>query len=175
MNRELLLQLRRVLLEAPEDRLHMRTLCGPKAACGTAMCLAGFAAVDPWFRAHTPLSAELAAATHRLAYAGPAAFLLRPAAVGFEVEAAPGGWDRARDLFGLSDDDADALFGWALNYDDAAHAVTRAEVLWNLDELLAGRSPRPYAATAEQTGYPGLFAADRDPADVPCPYDEEDR
>src|SRR6185312_5342489 len=54
MNLEALTNLLRVAREAPEDRLHMQSWC-EQAECGTAYCLAGWAAVDPWHRKHTAI------------------------------------------------------------------------------------------------------------------------
>lgn len=143
---EILAQLRRVVEAAPEDRLHMRRYA-EEAECGTALCAAGFCLIDPWFRARTLI----------LGYFDDAS----------ELE--------LHDLFQIDEEDARNLFGFALYRGVDPHAVTKAEVLWNVDELLAGRPARPYAA-AKQHPYTddvvhGPYAADREPWTLPSTVD----
>jgi hypothetical protein len=127
-NEEALRQLRRVAEEAPDDRLHMRsfTETGP---CGTAHCLAGWAEIDPWFLTNTPLPAVLAMYTDGQPGEGERTFAGLAA------------------VFGLKQEDADNLFGSDLTPSVGPHAVSKAEVLWNIDQLLAGQPALPYAAT----------------------------
>jgi hypothetical protein len=118
-NEEALRQLHRVVEEAPDDRLHMRsfTETGP---CGTAHCAADWAAIDPWFRANMPLD---------------------------EIIRSSDPFARLAAAFGLSEKDAENLFGGDLAGYTDPHAVSKAEVFWNIDRLLAGQPALPYAAT----------------------------
>jgi hypothetical protein len=127
-NIERLKQLRRVIEEAPEDRLHMRRWC-EKAKCGTAYCAAGWAAVDPWFAENT--------AIRKIFHVEPDGFV-EPLAC--EVMG-----DLAK-LFGITNRDARYLFGGALESGAGPHSVTKKEVLDNIDRLLAGDSAERYAA-----------------------------
>ena len=55
---EILLNLRRVLLAAPEERFEMENF-STNTGCGTAYCLAGWARLDPWFVDNTKISSLL--------------------------------------------------------------------------------------------------------------------
>jgi hypothetical protein len=128
MNTEALQQLRRVVQDAPDDLFHMRALV-EESACGTARCAIGWAAVDPWFQANTRLPGWIPSS-----YAG-AIF--------------PTGrvWDALDAIFGISCSDTSNLFAGDLPMSAGKHAVSKTEVLWNIDELLAGRNALPYMAT----------------------------
>jgi hypothetical protein len=127
-NIERLTQLRRVIEEAPEDRLHMRRWC-EKAKCGTAYCAAGWAAVDPWFAENT--------AIRKIFHVEPGGFV-EP--LSGEVMS-----DLAK-LFGITNTDARNLFGAALEPGTGPHSVTKKEVLDNIDRLLDGQPAERYAA-----------------------------
>ena len=123
---ERLLQLRRVVLAAPESRFDMNHF-----RCGTAMCAAGWAASDPWF-------------TERglhLAGEGDAA----------EVRFGENTFDPFSALeafFLLSTQDTERLFaGDALN---GTGPITKEEVIENIDLILAGEPARVYRAIEEE-------------------------
>jgi hypothetical protein len=136
-NVEALKELRRVCVEVPEERLHMRSII-EHAACGTAMCLFGWMVTDPYFR--------------------PTAI----AACWFDFGIRLG---VVADFLGISERNAQLLFAGRIQADAPAHSVTKAEVLWNIDELLAGRDARPYAifGAADWVREFGPYAADREP------------
>jgi hypothetical protein len=142
MNEENLRQLRRVVEAAPEERFHMRSIA-EMASCGTAFCALGWFALDPWARANTSIVSIVYAFYSCLS---------------------------AASLFGISEGEAEHLFGISLPGTCNPHCVTKAEVLWNIDELLAGRTTRPYAALAGFSVYDSHcdwpYAADRDPRTV---------
>lgn len=126
---ERLKQLRRVVEAAPEDRLHMRTFC-EQAECGTAYCAAGWAAIDPWFRENTEIEGVFEYADDGHLFTG------------FGV------WDvfdPLADIFGISRLAAGCLFGYGMSVTDEPHAVTKAEVLANIDRLLRGLPAERYA------------------------------
>lgn len=128
MHKKRLKQLRRVVEDAPDDRLHMRDWCDPVAPCGTAYCAAGWAAIDPWFRANTEIEeifeVDDAGHVHRRA----------------PVSAC----DRLAALFDINVDAAWKLF-LSIPYGDAdPHRVTKAMVLENIDRVLAGAKPVNY-------------------------------
>lgn len=160
MNRDLMLQLRRVAEAAPEHRLHMRNFCESEAACGTAYCLAGFAAVDPWFRANTTINRILEVAEddetgELLVYETgvlPEGVSKTDEERVYALSATFVGLGR---LFDLRPADAYNLFGGGLDYAAGEHAVGKDEVLWNVDALLRGEAARPYAASGEDGPYAG--------------------
>jgi hypothetical protein len=129
-NIEALKELRRVAIAAPEDLLHMAVVT-EKAPCGTAHCLMGWAMVDPYFRGLD----------------------------GFPK----GGRDwftsmvpRAAKALGLEEIEAHCLFATSphhLTFSLNPHAISKAEVLWNLDELIAGRDAGAYEATQYAHAY----------------------
>jgi hypothetical protein len=131
-------ELRRVLINAKDDRLHMRMFCVVGAPCGTAYCLAGFAAIDDWFAAHTPINEYL-----KVEYDG-----------SLTVVAHSGRYvgKGLAEIFEISEPAAEALF--AIGLCDAMerklcedpHFITKDEVLANIDALLAGREPTRYDA-----------------------------
>lgn len=124
MNIEALQQLRRVVQDAPDDLLHMRAVV-EEAACGTARCALGWCIVDPWFQKNTAIND-----IYPIDYSRPGLVL------------DPG----TQALFDISCQDANNLFGGNLGRSIDEHAVSKEEVLWNIDELLAGRHALPYAA-----------------------------
>jgi hypothetical protein len=134
LNYEALMNLRRVVEQAPDDRLHMNTFVNPFAKCGTAYCAVGWAAVDPWFQQYTKLPEYLYISDKETgdltcnSYDDPAQFLA--------------------DIFGITKEDADNVFmlkgGWLRDHDVAKH-----EVLDNIDRLIGGESAYPYAALVE--------------------------
>lgn len=145
-NVEALTNLRRVAADAPPDRLHMRRWF-ERAGCGTAYCLAGWAALDPWMAEHTPIR------------------------TGFDVEPLPDAPGRYRvamaarpgdgrdifdwlgtDVIGIGHRNAAALFGAGLHLEGDPHAVRRETVLGRLDALLAGGDIEPYDAVLNQYG-----------------------
>lgn len=121
-NIEALQQLRRVVENAPEDLLHMRRVVDP-SPCGTARCALGWCLVDPWFQKNTELRN----------YAAWADDTFPPA----NLEA----------IFGAEPEEIDHVFAGSINTYADGHAVSKAEVLWNIDRLMAGEETRPYAAT----------------------------
>ncbi len=140
MNEQAMRELRRVVEAAPEDRLHMRSFC-ETAACGTARCAAGWAAIDSWFRENTQINKYLVVCNEGTVYA--------TGCVGDD-----GVWRGTiaglATIFDIDREDARYLFGGDLDIGAAEHAVTKDEVLWNIDEMLAGREALPYAATLER-------------------------
>jgi hypothetical protein len=131
-NVERLKQLRRVLIEVPEDRLHM-TYWSHRAECGTAHCLGGWAAVDPWFQQNTPIHEVFAV------------FPNGTVAPASEY----GTFGQLAELFDLGEEQANKLFGSNLSIADDPHCVGKNEVLDNIDRLIAGEDAEPYAATHE--------------------------
>ena len=130
-NLQALQQARRLIEEVDEDRLHMHAV-SEVASCGTAYCLAGWMAVDPWFREHTKMGQV------PLEISGLIPKNKHLEALGL-----------ARETLDLDHDDAAALFAWNVGSagdDTDPHAVTKYEVLANLDLLLAGRPAEFYAA-----------------------------
>jgi hypothetical protein len=129
-NVECLRQLRRVVEEAPADRFDMRDFCLP-TSCGTAYCAAGWAAIDPWFRANTRIGEWFRGDAGDLLYIHPnARFGLQ-------------------EIFGLEETATKRLF--ALGVDCWAPAMKRA-VLANIDRLLAGKRARSYADMVADRG-----------------------
>jgi hypothetical protein len=137
-------QLRRVVEQAPDDRFHMRTVV-ETADCGTARCAFGWALVDPQFQADLEFC-------HAVFADWPTAFPTTPAQPTSlqEVEYFPG--NQVAKYFGLTDRQMTVLFGGDLSPSCPEHAVTKAEVIWNIDELIAGREPAYYKATGNYEG-----------------------
>lgn len=135
---ERLLQLRRVAEAVHDGRLRMRTFVDDAADCGTARCVFGWAAVDPWFLAHTPI-----------------ALILPPDAPDLICNGEDGvrtdGFRAMARLFGLSYVDARALFGAGLCASGDSRAVTTGKVLANIDRLLVGRDAETYDAVADDS------------------------
>jgi hypothetical protein len=128
-NIEALRELRRVAEAAPEDLLHMHVIT-EKAPCGTAHCLMGWAMIDPYFCALPNFPRR------------------------------EGDWDsmvlKAAKALGLEEIEAHCLFATSprfLTFSLHPHAISKAEVLWNLDELIAGRDACAYEATQYSHAY----------------------
>ncbi len=133
----LLLELRRVCESIPDDLLHMRSL-EEQSPCGTARCLLGWARLDPWLQENSELGTTSAV----------------PSWMFFNYVYSH---DLAR-IFQVSRDDASHLFALDINRDVPEHAVSKSEVLWNLDQLIAGKPALPYCATANRFSPP--YASD---------------
>lgn len=127
-NIERLQQLRRVVEAAPDDRLHMRAW-SERAECGTAYCAAGWAALDPWFQENTPILGVFEITETKM------------------VESLGNSSIDLADLFGITSRDASALFATYSLCGIGPHAISKAEVLANIDRLIAGDSAKRYAAT----------------------------
>jgi len=104
-----------------------------QAGCGTAHCLLGWAAVHPSFGPHILKAHRGPGETHaRIDWLS------------------TGG--TANDYLGISNEDSSRLFALDISTEvdqergQTAHDVSKAEVLWNLDELIAGRHCREYRA-----------------------------
>jgi hypothetical protein len=139
--REALTQLRRVAVQAPDELFHMNAVV-EHAECGTARCLLGWMIIDPWFVTHTPIGQ----------FISPNYFKMH----------LPDDLSGVAEIFGLSDRQANKLFGGGLDTNDG-HAVPKAEVLWNIDRLLAGRKVRHYRATGKHKVVPKYALAVIDP------------
>jgi hypothetical protein len=127
-NIERLTQLRRVIEEAPEDRLHMRAY-SERARCGTAYCAAGWAAIDPWFQKNTEINETLK---------------VTPEGRIFIADGVWNEFDDFADIFGIDPDDSQALFGADPSKNLGPHAVSKAQVLDNIDRLLRGEPATVY-------------------------------
>ena len=131
-NKEALRQLRRVVEGAPEHQFHMNRVVD-NTDCGTARCAIGWAVVDKWFQKNTSLVQWIDPKTKKQ-YILPSATALAQ-------------------IFGIPTEDVSNLFGGDLNSEDGdPHSVSKQEVLWNIDALLAGRDSRPYRATFTDWG-----------------------
>jgi hypothetical protein len=130
---ERLRQLRRVIDSAPEERFVMRTW-SERSGCQTTFCAAGWCAVDSWFRENTKIGTIFAVAGD-----SEGQVTVYPINYVFNV------FRDLANLFSISIDDAEALFGVGIRSVDP-HAVSRAEVLANIDRLLAGKPAEVYAA-----------------------------
>ena len=125
----ILQRLRELIEKVPDDLLHMNTV-GEVARCGTAYCLAGWMAFDPWFRANTEMGA--------IALDKDGIPVDRPYAL-----------DTAGRVLGLDEDDATALMACSASVSIDPHDIPKLEVLENIDRLIAGFSAVEYAAIAE--------------------------
>ncbi len=163
MNRERMLELRRVALAAPEDKFHMRAF-SEQASCGTAYCLAGFAAIDPWFRTNTPINGILAPKwCNDQLYVAVAPGLMDLYPFLDNSKNSSSAFIGLAAIFGLTEDETDHLFGGSLSKFIGVHAVSKAEVLWNIDRILLGMPTLPYEAS-EDDEHPAPFASkDYDP------------
>lgn len=125
---EALKQLRRVAAAIPPTRLDMGTFCRRDASCGTVMCLAGWAAVDPWHRVNTRINERFYATEDGMIEIdgeGPLDLFLA-------------------DIYDIEADEAARLF--ALNIGiSVARDATKACVLQRIDQLLAGEQIRSYS------------------------------
>ncbi len=126
-NIEVLKQLRRVAEEAPEDRLHMTSFVDPRASCGTARCLLGWAIVDPWFQKNTRINDFM-----------PADYDMPGMALNTNKR------KLLREIFDIDGYDQSALFAFNATMTADPHAVTKAEILGNIDALIAGGRARRY-------------------------------
>jgi hypothetical protein len=134
---------REMLLALEPDKLHMRKVVD-HADCGTAYCFAGWMVVNPWFRKHTTLGRYLAVQTDGeicLTNAG-----MGVNAISDHNEPALVAVIR---VLGIEERDGENLTGCGLSSRGNPHSVSREEVLWNVDELLAGRAALPYRATGK--------------------------
>jgi hypothetical protein len=122
---ECLRQLRRVVEAAPEGRFDM-SIFSEEDRCGAVYCAAGWAAVDPWFRANTRLGSTF----HRERN-GHLIWEATPLPVLMEV-------------FDLDRISARNLFGLDLH---AGDVVTKRAVLRNIDRAIAGNPAQPYRIT----------------------------
>jgi len=123
---ERLLQLRRVILQAPPHRFKMQKFqVKIEGSCGSAYCAGGWAGLDPWFNAIGLHWDELS--------------LVYTNSTGEEVE----GIDALKQCFGLSKHNADYLFGGWLD-PDVKYDITPQEVVANIDRIIADNKARPY-------------------------------
>jgi hypothetical protein len=120
MNTQALQRLRGVAENAPDDLLHMR-LYREKAACGTAYCLLGWASLDPWFNERGLVSAD------------------RDDRFWLALEC-------IRPILDISPDDCDNLFATEILDDTGPHAISKQEVLDNIDRVIAGGRALRYRA-----------------------------
>ena len=116
-------ELKRVIENVPEDLLHMRWWQS-RAECGTVRCAGGWAAVDPWFNKRGLTANDSGAPRFRGEICDGA---LRPF-FRLTVKA-------TRDLFALYHPHPIALEG---------HAVSKRQVLNQIDRILAGQPTKPY-------------------------------
>lgn len=122
MNKEALIQLRRVVEDAPDALFNMHTFAR-EAPCGTVRCAAGWAAIDPWFEANMPRLAEQPGFPHT---------------------------DQLAVWFDIDETDANNLFGGDLSgypFDNAGRSlrgVTKLAVVANIERILAGKPTKPY-------------------------------
>lgn len=131
-NVERLLQLRRVVEAAPDDRFHMRAFY-EEASCGTAYCAAGWAAVDPWFQEHTEIGS-----------------IFRVGRDGLLEILSGTPFRRLSHIFEIGANNSWKLFGWGVARNPDPHAVSKAEVIENIDRLLAGKSAELYKAAKDE-------------------------
>jgi hypothetical protein len=125
-NLEALKQLRRVAVEAPDDRFNMASWC-EDIGCQTVMCLAGWAAIDPWHRQNTSINVQF--------------YVYSDMTVVNTYECLTD--DFLAEIYGIDSEDAQSLF--AIDVGSAiSRAVTKVEVIDNIDRLLAGLSARRY-------------------------------
>lgn len=146
-----LLRLREVIAEVPDDRLHMRILV-EDSECGTAFCAAGWAAIDPVLgpRIRQELHVQLRG---WLPEDEPAAPLTESDlhSEGFVcIQLA------LTSVLGLSAVDSDRLFASGIFRYADRHAVTKAEVLWNIDRLIMGKHARRYSVVPGGRGSPAV-------------------
>ncbi len=128
MNVQRLQQLRRVVLEAPEDRWDMRTFYR-KTECGTAHCMGGWCAIDPWFRENTEVREIFAVGKDEQIH-----FLKT-----YPTK-------KLGEVFGLNWEDSRTLFAVGAPFLANRFLITKAEVVANIDRILSGKPPEVYAA-----------------------------
>lgn len=120
-NIERLEQLKRVVRDAP-DHLFGMAWVDDDTDCGTVRCAWGWASVDPWFRQNTDIDER--------------------------------GFAGADDLFGISWESAESLFcpdylaqdreESTEEYARWANSIAKAEVIANIDRVIAGKRPVAY-------------------------------
>jgi hypothetical protein len=126
---ERLRQLRRVVDDAPNNLFWM-TSFSTAAACGTAHCAAGWAAVDPWFQANTPILDVFRVSDGDVKTIFGFAHLTL---------------DALAEIFGIDICDARALF--AFDCGGTSHRdIDKEEVLANIDTLIEGDEIETYQA-----------------------------
>lgn len=117
-------QLKRVVKAAPAERFRMRKFT-EQTDCGTAYCAAGWAAIDPWFNKRGLYMRGDAPETPNNMWAQGA----------------------LSEIFGLTLENTFALFAFDTPPPDIdPHAITKAEVIANIDRLLAGKRATVYRA-----------------------------
>ena len=116
-NIQALRELHRVVLDAPDYLFHMRSFI-EETHCGTARCAIGWACMDPWFapRFYPLVTVDYVSRT----------FLAR--------------------FFGISMKELSHLIADDQTHSLNAHAISKAEVLWNICQLIRGKPSRPYRA-----------------------------
>lgn len=122
-NVEALEQLKRVVLDAPDDRFRMDSFDVPNA-CGTTRCAAGWAADDPWFQENTAIGKS---------------FPIGPNGLFDFRSASASTFEGLREIFDLGDDDISAMF-----FPNWRKDITKAEVIANIDLAIAGDRAVPY-------------------------------
>lgn len=126
-NCEVLQQLKRVVEDAPVHLFHMRAVVEISDTCGTARCALGWSIIDPWFQQNTRINEVLPSDFNEKKFQWKGDILL--------------------EVFGLTPQQFNDLFGCELSITKSyAHAVSRAEVLDNIDRLLSGEEPIRYPA-----------------------------
>jgi hypothetical protein len=118
-------QLRRVVENAPDDLLHMRKF-RESSSCGTARCAAAWATIDPWF-------------IERGLTSGTAGF---PSYKGSSASEATSALMK---FFRLTREQAQDLFALTIScYSVDPHAISKRQVLTQIDRLLRGEPTKPY-------------------------------
>ncbi len=132
MNAERLKQLRRVCKAIKPEGLDMRFF-----SCGTTHCLYGWAYLDSWFRANTNIVDMLDR---------------KGEVVDHNVCGNMNGFlSRAAAIFDITPTDAQYLFGIGLSPASVGkEAISKSEVLENIDRLIRGESAEPYNAYTRQ-------------------------
>lgn len=138
-NKKNLRRLRDVIAAVPDDLLHMRRLI-ETADCGTAFCAAGWAATDPILGPQIARFPAIKYITHLKVGATLTTWDLQ--FVGFQAVK-----EALCAILDLDRKDGDRLFASHISMNAEAHAVTKAEVLWNIDQLLEDKPARRYRAT----------------------------
>ena len=127
---ELLRQLRRVVVNLPDAEFDMRQYGkSGQAGCSTVCCAAGAAYFDPWFREHTTISTVFKFDTGNL----------YPNSLSTATALAR--------IFRLPEYASDCLFGLDTDVGSVGGdlgKVTRADVIANIDRILARKQPIPY-------------------------------
>lgn len=120
MNREALLQLARVVQDAPNKGWNMSAI-EMETSCGTQRCAFGWALIDPWFQANHPLAPF------------------------YERFKGNNGFAKVLgEAFDISEEDANNLFGGDLACSTRKNPVSKLAVLANIKWLLEGRPTKEY-------------------------------